>query len=140
MKRGNRFEADCYSEQTLIAAFEEILKMVSEHPCRVIATPVGDKRTIEQNARYHAIVNQIAAQVKCDGELLHRDAWHEWIKKKFIGSYRLRMPDGSLHLQGISTTSLTVEEFSRFMDTVEAWASTEAGVTFANLPGEDKRK
>lgn len=140
MKRGNRFEADCYSEKTLIAAFEEILKMIAEHPCRVIATPVGDKRTVEQNARYHAIVNQIAAQVKCDGELLHRDAWHEWIKEKFIGSYRLAMPDGSVHFQGISTTTLTVKEFSGFMDAVEVWAVTEAGVTFVNLPGEDLRK
>ena len=136
----SRFQADCYSDATLVAAFEEILKMIAEHPCRVIATPVGDKRTIEQNARYQAIVNQIAAQVECDGELLHRDAWHEWIKGKFIGRYRLRMPDGSIHYQGISTTTLTVEEFSRFMDAVEAWAATEAGVTFANLPGQEKEK
>ena len=56
--------------------------------------------------------------------------WHEHFKRKFIGVEEL--PDGSV--RGKSSTKLTTVQFSEFCAQVEAYAATELGVTFYDLP------
>lgn len=91
------------------------------------------KRTKAQNRRYwgNGVLKQIAEQAAPGGKLYSAEIWHELAKRKFIGVVEL--PDGSF--QGMSSTELTTDEFSRFCDQVEAWAATELGVSFYDLQG-----
>jgi hypothetical protein len=75
-------------------------------------------------------LSQIAEQAKVGGQAYSPEAWHEVAKRKFLGV--IELPDGSI--VGKSSTSLTTSEFSEFCTKVEAWAATELGVTFYDLP------
>jgi hypothetical protein len=90
------------------------------------------KRTSPQNRRYwgRGVLSQIAEQAQVGGQRFSPEAWHELAKRKFLGV--IELPDGSI--VGKSSTSLTTSEFSEFCTKVEAWAATELGVTFYDLP------
>jgi hypothetical protein len=75
-------------------------------------------------------LSQISEQAKVGGQQYSPEAWHELAKRKFLGVTEL--PDGSI--VGKSSTNLTTTEFSEFCTQVEAWAATELGVTFYDLP------
>lgn len=89
-------------------------------------------RTNPQNRRYwgKGVLAQIAEQARVNGQEFSPEAWHELAKRKFLGVVEL--PDGSL--VGKSSANLTTAEFSDFCTKVEAWAATELGVTFYDLP------
>ena len=99
---------------------------------RWVLTVKRRKRTGRQNKRYwgRGVLAQIAEQAVVNGQMFSTEAWHELAKRKFIGVDEL--PDGSVI--GKSSTGLTTKEFSEFCDQVEAWAATELGVTFYDLP------
>lgn len=90
------------------------------------------KRTNPQNRRYwgKGVLAQIAEQARVSEHQFSPEAWHELAKRKFLGVVEL--PDGSL--VGKSSANLTTAEFSDFCTKVEAWAATELGVTFYDLP------
>jgi hypothetical protein len=85
-----------------------------------------------QNARYwgRGVLAQIAEQATVGGKLYDAESWHEMFKRKFIGV--IELPDGSV--VGKSSTELTTAEFCKFCDEVEAFAATELGVLFIDLP------
>lgn len=85
-------------------------------------------RTLEQNARYwgRGILAQIAEKARVGGRRFSAEAWHEQFKRQFIGIDEL--PNGQVI--GRSSAKLSVKEFSRFCDEVEAFAATELGVEF----------
>ncbi len=93
-------------------------------PLAVTVTEHKSKRSIEQNKRYWAVLQQISEQAFLEGVCYGTDAWHEYFKRKFIGCVDL--PDGGS--LGQSSTSLTVAEFADYMTKVEACASGELGV------------
>jgi hypothetical protein len=97
-----------------------------------ILTLSTKKRTSPQNRRYwgRGVLSQISEQAKVGGQQYGAEAWHELAKRKFLGVTEL--PDGSI--VGKSSTNLTTTEFSDFCTQVEAWAATELGVTFYDLP------
>jgi len=99
---------------------------------RWILTLSTKKRTSPQNRRYwgRGVLSQISEQAKVGGQQYGAEAWHELAKRKFLGVTEL--PDGSI--VGKSSTNLTTTEFSEFCTQVEAWAATELGVTFYDLP------
>jgi hypothetical protein len=90
------------------------------------------KRSKLQNARYwgRGVLAQIAEQATVGGKLYDAESWHEMFKRKFIGV--IELPDGSV--VGKSSTELTTAEFCKFCDEVEAFAATELGVLFIDLP------
>lgn len=90
------------------------------------------KRTGQQNRRYwgKGVLAQIAEQATVDGKQFSAESWHELFKRKFIGV--IELPDGSV--RGMSSTELTTAQFCDFSDAVEAYAATELGVTFYDLP------
>jgi hypothetical protein len=90
------------------------------------------KRSKLQNARYwgRGVLAQIAEQATVGGRLYDAESWHEMFKRKFIGV--IELPDGSV--VGKSSTDLTTAEFCKFCDEVEAFAATELGVLFIDLP------
>lgn len=107
------------------------LQSVLQGGGRWVLTVTKRKRTKPQNRRYwgRGVLAQIAEQATVNGRLYSAESWHELAKRKFIGV--IELPSGDV--VGKSSTELTVDEFSRFCDQVEAWAATELGVTFYDL-------
>lgn len=89
-------------------------------------------RTTAQNRRYwgRGVLSQIAEQAVVGGKQFSTEVWHEQFKRQFIGVEEL--PDGSV--RGKSSAKLTTAQFSEFCAQVEAYAATELGVTFYDLP------
>jgi hypothetical protein len=85
------------------------------------------KRSIDQNKRLWVLLNEISASAWLDGSQFTADAWHEYFKRKFIGTEEL--PGGGS--VGISTTALDVSEFAAYMTRIEVYASQELGIEFA---------
>ena len=90
------------------------------------------KRTPEQNRRYwgRGVLAQIAEQATVNCKLYSAEVWHEQFKSMFIGFDEL--PNGQII--GKSSTGLTTAEFCDFCTQVEAYAATELGVRFVDLP------
>ena len=90
------------------------------------------KRTPEQNRRYwgRGVLAQIAEQATVNGKLYSAEVWHEQFKRMFIGFDEL--PNGQII--GKSSAGLTTAEFCDFCTQVEAYAATELGVRFVDLP------
>lgn len=91
-----------------------------------------EKRSSPQNRRYwgRGVLAQIAEQAAVNGKLYPAEVWHEQFKRQFIGV--IELPNGEL--VGKSSTELTKGEFSDFCAQVEAWAASELGVVFYDLP------
>ncbi len=100
---------------------------------RMVLTVGPRKRTNPQNRRYWStgVLAQIAAQATVNGRLFSAETWHEQFKRQFIGV--IELPNGQVI--GKSSTELSTTEFSEFCTQVEAFAATELGVTFYDLPG-----
>jgi hypothetical protein len=95
------------------------------------------KRSKPQNRRYwgKGILAQIAAQAVVNGQLFSAEIWHEQFKRQFIGV--IELPNGQVI--GKSSKELDTEKFCIFSDEVEAYAQTELGVHFVDLPVKDLR-
>ena len=95
------------------------------------------KRTSKQNRRYwgNGILAQIAAQAVVNGRMYSAETWHEQFKRMFIGV--IELPNGQVI--GKSSTELSTAEFCIFSDQVEAYAQTDLGVCFIDLPVRDLR-
>lgn len=95
----------------------------AEKPLAVTVAQHKDKRTLEQNKRYWAILNEIAEQAWVAGKQYSAEAWHEHFRQTFIGM--IDLPNGNK--VGISTTTLNIEEFGAYMTKIEAYATSELG-------------
>lgn len=84
--------------------------------------PWQPKRSHDQNAKYWAIVEEIARQT---GH--HKDEIHDILKVKFLqtktvnifGIEREVVPD---------SRNLSASQFSEYIDQVQAWAATDLGI------------
>jgi len=87
------------------------------------------KRSIEQNRRMWACLNEIAGQVRVDGRLHKPETWHEMYKARFLPCETAWIC-GQLVSVPESTTGLTVKQFAQYMTQIEAHATQELGVRF----------
>lgn len=94
-------------------------------PLGIMVAEYKAKRNNPQNRLYWAVLNEIAASAWIDGKQYSADAWHELFKRRFIGIEEL--PGGGT--AGISTASLSVPEFSEYVERVMQCAAEELGVT-----------
>ena len=81
---------------------------------------VKAKRSLEQNARYWALltyISQHAPQYQ-GGEWHSPKIWHEYLARCFIGMVPGPFGEGVRK----STTTLKVMEFSDYMNAIEEWA------------------
>lgn len=85
------------------------------------------KRSAEQNRLLWAVLHDIAESAWVGGKRYSADAWHEQCKREFIGCEEL--PNGAT--VGISTASLSVEEFSTYIERIREYASDELGIELA---------
>lgn len=79
-------------------------------------------RSLEQNKRYWAILNEIA-MLEVQGERYSPETWHEYFKVRFIGAEDVKLPNGKTVTRTLSTTDLDVAAFGDYMTQIEAWAA-----------------
>lgn len=96
----------------------------------VTVTEHQSKRSVEQNARLHAILSDIARNAWVNGRQFDMETWKEFYRRKFIGTEEIEMPDGARTERGISTTTLGVGDFASFMTQIECHAAQDLGVEF----------
>lgn len=82
------------------------------------------KRSAEQNRLLWAVLHDIAANAWVNGKRFSADAWHEQFKREFIGCEELP----SRETVGISTSSLSVAEFSTHIEQIVEYASSVLGI------------
>jgi hypothetical protein len=93
-------------------------------PLAVTVSEHKAKRSGEQNRLYWALLAEIAASAWVDGRRFSRDAWHAHFAGEFIGFEET--PGG--HRVPISTTTLSVAEFSIYIERVQQYASEHLGI------------
>lgn len=94
-----------------------------DRPLLVTIQEYKSKRSLEQNRRYFAMLEQIAEQAWYNGRKYSNDDWHEAFKRMFIGS--VDIPNGT---RAMSSTLLNVEQFNEYMEKVEAFAAVDLSV------------
>lgn len=99
----------------------------AKRPLVCTITEYKQTRSTEQNARYWAIVSEIAEGVQMGGKWYDRDVWHEYLKQKFAP--QSEAPDGTLI--PMSTARMNTEQFAKYMTQIESYATQELGVEFA---------
>ena len=99
----------------------------AKRPLVVTVSEYKQTRSTEQNARYWALLSEIAEGAHIGGKYFDRDVWHEWLKQKFAP--QSEAPDGTLI--PMSTARMNTEQFARYYQQVEAYSVTELGVEHA---------
>ncbi len=82
------------------------------------------KRSTDQNKRYWAMLRLISTNVWIDGRTFNDEVWHEQFRRWFIGCEDIVLPTGT-ETRGISTTTLSVEEFGHYMAQIEQWCAEQ---------------
>jgi len=127
---------DLHNRQQAYAVIKEQLYPFLGHwlqaQKRLVLTCGLKKRTKPQNRRYwgKGVLAQIAEQATAGGRLFAAETWHEQFKRQFIGV--IELPNGDV--VGKSSTDLNTGDFCEFCDKVEAYACTDLGVMFYDLP------
>lgn len=133
---GNTLTIELHNRQQAWAVIKDqlypFLKQWLTDSRRLVMTVGPRKRTKPQNRRYwgRGVLAQIAEQATVNGRLFSAETWHRQFKRQFIGL--IELPNGEF--DGKSSADLNTAEFCEFCDKVEAYAATELGVTFYDLP------
>lgn len=91
-------------------------------------------RSIEQNSRLWALLNDIATQVPWHGEKLTAEEWKHLFSASLKKQKLVQGLDGGLVVLGQSTSKMTVAELGDLMTIIEAFGANH-GVKF----GDDSR-
>lgn len=75
-------------------------------------------RTLDQNALYWNTVHDVADHIIVDGQKFTPQVWHKYFKQRFLPWSVVELPYGHLAEAEPSTTQLTKQEFSEFVDEV----------------------
>jgi len=116
-----------------LETWSELNKLIDGTPYLLTFQKLEEKRRDVQNRRYWAIMHEIAEQLCINGQQMSVDTWHEWAKRRFIGVREIRLPDGEIIALGMTSTDLSVPQFSDYMQMLESWA-VDHGVIFNDLP------
>jgi hypothetical protein len=75
-------------------------------------------RTLEQNALYWTTIHSIAEEITVDGQKYTPMVWHKYFKQRFLPYGVVELPYGHLAESEPTTTELTKQEFSDFVEQV----------------------
>jgi hypothetical protein len=98
-----------------------------EKPLAVTVTEFKERRSLDQNKRYWALLNAIHEQVWIGGRQFDAEVWHEELKNQLAP--KEESPGGGMI--AMSTARMDVEQFSAYMLAVELHAMTEMNVEFS---------
>lgn len=97
-------------------------------PLAVTVSEHKERRSADQNRLFHVLLTQISEQAWMGGKQYDVYVWKEMVRRKFVGTEEVDLPDGTRFERSMSTAKLDVGEFSKLIDIVSAWATTELGV------------
>lgn len=97
-------------------------------PLAVSITEAKSKRSTSQNARYWALVTEIADQAWIDGKQFSKEAWHELLARQFGVCKEVTLPTGEIVLVRESTGDMDVQTFGAYMTKIEVFAAQELGL------------
>lgn len=99
-----------------------------DRPLMVSIREYKAKRTLEQNAKLHALLTDIANNAWVNGRQYDAETWKEYYRRKLIGIEEFELPDGTRSERGISTTTLDVGDFAKLITQIECHAVSDLGV------------
>lgn len=101
---------------------EQLCELDLSQPWEVTVKPYKKKRSVDQNARYWAILQAIAKQLPDEtGKFYSVETWHRYMKQTFLGVDTV-VVDGDAKLIEKPSRKLNVVEFNDYMTQVEVWA------------------
>lgn len=114
--------------------------VVAGLPCdpllEVVIRPHKSKRSLQQNALLHAWLREISQQhAESHGTFYKPELWKEYFRELFLGQKVLEVC-GKVFERKVSTTELTVEEMTRFMEQIDHYCGSELHI-FLPRPGEE---
>jgi hypothetical protein len=98
-------------------------------PLQITITEEKTKRSLDQNRMYWSCLRTISDTGWIHGQQFTSEAWHHYLRLKFLPC--LDGPDGLVIPS--TTTTLTVDEMTEYINQVQAWAATELGVEFLEV-------
>ena len=102
----------------LTADRSRVLQMIALAPDGFIVEIHPPSRTLEQNALYWSTVHEVAENVTLDGKRFTPQVWHIYFKQRFLPGRIIELPNGQIMEAEPTTTELTKEEFSEFIEEV----------------------
>lgn len=109
----------------------------AKKPLQVVVSHYKPKRTNASN-RYlwKAVLEPIAEQAMVNQTYMPEEAWHEWLKRRFLPEMCAagipkwqHWPDGERTL-AMGTSDLNSAEMAEYVERVQAFAVTELGVVY----------
>lgn len=86
----------------------------------LMVTIIKPPRTAAQNRFYWALLTACSEQLV--GGRFSQEIWHQWAKSRFLGSEMIELPNGGLKEVETSTTDLSTESFSDYVEQILAYA------------------
>jgi 2,4-dienoyl-CoA reductase-like NADH-dependent reductase (Old Yellow Enzyme family) len=102
----------------LTADRSRVIEMISRAPDGYVVEIREPSRSLEQNALYWATIHEIAESVKVQGAKFTPQVWHIYFKQRFLPGRIIELPNGQIMESEPTTTELTKEEFSEFIENV----------------------
>lgn len=134
------------ARERMKAAWDAVCAVL-QHPgqrVRVKVEPYQPTRSLDQNAKFHAICGDIAKQRQWAGQTLDTEAWKRllvdaWarVEGKEQGRIVPSLDGQSVVNLGIQTRRLRVAQMADLIEFALAWCA-ENGITLADDPWEDR--
>lgn len=115
----------------ILARVEAYLRrcLVAGELVDVRVQPHQEKRSLEQNAKLHALCNDIAEQRQWAGEWLDTESWKRLFVAALYGQKVVPGVEGGFVVFNKRTSKMTIEECSELIEYIQHWA-VENGVKF----------
>lgn len=96
----------------------KILQIISQAPDGYVVEVRKPSRSLEQNALYWTLIREIADTVSVEGKRFIPEVWHRYFKNRFLPGRIIELPDGKVIESDPSTSDLSVDEFSMYIEEV----------------------
>ena len=96
----------------------KVIEMVTQAPDGCVVEIKDANRTNEQNALYWTAVHEIAESVFLNNKTFTPEVWHVYFKQRYLPGRMIELPNGQLVEADATTTELSKEEFSDFVNEV----------------------
>jgi hypothetical protein len=95
-----------------------VVQMVTQAPDGYVVEIRKPSRSLEQNARYWVAIHEIAEQISIEGRKYTPQVWHRYFKERYLPGRIVELPYGQITEAEPSTTDLTLDEFSEYIERV----------------------
>lgn len=118
-----------YDRGMLMRVASEMTKLMpsEEHPLLVEVCDFKERKTRQQEKCFHAILGEVAEQVRVEGRLFTAPTWKTHFVRKYVGTNEVILPDGEIIQERKSTVDLTVEEYTNLIDKTLAELAMDYG-------------